>query len=151
MMHEMDSDRELHLFDTFTGFSDNDLNEEVKRDEKYNISNFSDTSLEKVKNFIDDNEHVHFHAGYFPESAKDLEEKKYAFVHLDADLYLPTLAGLQYFYPKLSKGVVIIIHDYNHTWDGVRKAVDEFSETINESFLPIADWQGSVLLVKNRG
>jgi len=112
-------------------------------------ANFSDTSLEEVKNFIDGNENVHFHPGYFPESARNLSETNYAFVHLDADLYKPTLAALNYFYPKLSAGGVIIVHDYNHTWDGLRKAIDQFVQSIPETIIEIADWQGSVMIVKN--
>ncbi len=150
-IHEMDSSRILHLFDTFEGFGDGDLQLESSTDEKYSTDNFSDTSLGQVKEYIEGNDNVRFHQGFFPDSAKDLKEEVYAFVHLDADLYQPTLAALNYFYPKLAAGGVIIIHDYNHTWDGLRKAVDEFSQTISETVVEIPDWQGSVMIVKNAG
>jgi O-methyltransferase len=106
--------------------------------------------LDAVRGFIDGNENIHFHQGFFPDSAQNIKEVTYAFVHLDADLYQPTLAALKYFYPKLSAGGVIIIHDYNHTWDGIPKAIDEFSLAIPETFMEIADWQGSVMLLKNK-
>ncbi len=48
------------------------------------------------------------------------------------------------------KGVVII-HDYNHAWPGIQKAVDEFSKTIEEIIMEIADWQGIVMIVTDRG
>ncbi len=149
IIHEMDTSRTLHLFDTFKGFDQQDLEIENSTEGKYSTHNFSDTSLEMVKKFIGEQENVYFHPGYFPGSAENLEETEYAFVHLDADLYKPTLAALNYFYPRLSAGGVIIIHDYNHTWDGLRKAVDEFSKTIQETIVEIADWQGSVMIVKN--
>ena len=148
-IHEMDRMRDLHLFDTFEGFDKQDLVVENSTDEKFSTSNFSDTSPEQVKEFIEGNENIYFHSGYFPDSTKELKETTYAFVHLDADLYKPTLAALRYFYPKLSVGGVIIIHDYNHTWDGLRKAVDEFLTSIPETVVEIADWQGSVMIVKN--
>lgn len=148
-IHHMDPARELHLFDTFEGFAPEDLAKETTEDKKYNPSNFSDTSVEEVAACIEGNELVKFHPGLFPDSTKALEEKSFAFVSLDADLYAPTIAGLAYFYPRLSAGGVIIIHDYNHTWDGCRKAVDEFVQTIPERLVPVADWQGSVMIVKN--
>jgi O-methyltransferase len=148
-IHEMDNSRVLHLFDTFEGFDQKDLQIEKSDDEKYSMDNFSDTSLEQVKEFIQGNEKVNFYPGFFPESVKGLNEDPYAFVHLDADLYQPTIAALRYFYPRLSSGGVIIIHDYNHTWDGIRKAINEFSSTISETVIEIADWQGSVMIVKN--
>ena len=44
---------------------------------------------------------------------------------------------------------MIIIHDYNHDWEGVKKAVDEFVNTIPEKLVAVADWQGSVMIVKS--
>ena len=148
-IHEMDNTRQFHLFDTFEGFSETDLTKESSKDEKYNTSNFSDTSLAEVENNIGGNEKISFYTGYFPDSAKGISETNYAFVHLDADLYLPTIAALKYFYPKLSNGGAIIIHDYNHTWDGIKQAVEEFIPTVPESIIEIADWQGSAMIIKN--
>ena len=69
-------------------------------------------------------------------------------MHLDADLYKPTLAGLEYFYPRLAKGGVILIHDFNHNWDGVRKAVDEFRKNNDIIISEVADMQGSLMILK---
>lgn len=149
MFQAMDSSREIFLFDTFDGFNEADLKNEDSKDSKYSTRNFSDTSLEAVKKLFVHTNSVHFLPGYFPETTVGLKEQQYAFVHLDADLYLPTSKALEYFYPRLSPGGVIIIHDYNHTWKGVTHAVDEFAKSIPEQLIPIADWQGSIMLVKN--
>jgi O-methyltransferase len=149
IIHEMNPNRDFHLFDTFEGFPEAALAAEKSTEGKYHVSNFSDTSIDGVKSYISGNDHLKFHPGYFPDSAADVTEGTYAFVHLDADLYQPTIEALSYFYPKLSPGGVIIIHDYNHTWEGVRRAVDEFSKTIPENFLEIADWNGSAIVVRN--
>ena len=149
MIHAMDTTRRLYLFDTFEGFAEGDLQFENLNDEKLESINFSDTSLAAVTSFIEGNENVKYYPGRFPETTSQLPEEKYAFVHLDADLYQPTREALKYFYPRLSAGGVIIIHDYNHTWEGVRKAVDEFVPTIPEALIFIPDWQGSVMIVKN--
>ena len=149
MIHEMDSTRNLHLFDTFEGFDRKDLEKENFKDERYTTDNFSDTKLEEVKELFKDSTNVYFYKGYFPETAKDLREDRFSFVHLDADLYKPTIDALHYFYPKLSPGGVIIIHDYNHTWEGIRVAINEFIVTIPESLIEISDWQGSAMIIKN--
>jgi O-methyltransferase len=149
MIFEMDKSRILHLFDTFEGFSETDLQHENVQGGKYTTKEFSDTSAESVKKYINGGESIVFHKGYFPETAKGLENETFAFVNIDADLYLPTIEGLKFFYPRLSPGGVIFIHDYNHNWEGARKAVDEFSGTIPESIVELADWQGSAMIVKN--
>ena len=84
-----------------------------------------------------------------PDTTKTLTEKTFALVHIDADLYLPTIEALKFFYPKVSAGGVLIIHDYNHTWEGIKQALDEFLPTIPESLIEIIDWQGSVMIIKN--
>jgi O-methyltransferase len=150
MFYEIDRSRTLHLLDTFEGFNEIDLSREEQKEEKFNSKNFSDTSLEAVREYINGGENVIFHKGHFPESAQGLQNETFAFVNIDVDLYLPTIEGLRFFYPRLSPGGVIVIHDYNHNWDGARKAIDEFSATIPESIVEIPDWQGSAVIVKNR-
>ncbi len=147
IIHLMDSSRPLHLFDTFEGFAEDDLKEEKSLNHPVD---FSDTSVSAVKDFIDGNENIHFHQGYFPETTAGLPDQTFAFVNIDADLYKPTLAALQFFYPRMAHGGVIFVHDYNHNWEGARKAVDEFVATIPEVPFPVADWQGSVVITKNK-
>ncbi len=98
MIHEMDPTRKLHLFDTFEGFDQKDLAHESSSNPGHSID-FSDTGVETVAKFIEGNENIIFHKGYFPQTTETLPDQLYAFVHLDADLYQPTLAGLRYFYP----------------------------------------------------
>jgi len=150
MLYEMDKSRTLHLFDTFKGFSEKDLEQEHTKGGKYNTSEFSDTSVAAVKAYINGGDNVVFHEGYFPETAKGLENEAFALVNIDADLYLPTMEGLKFFYPRLSPGGVIFVHDYNHNWSGARKAIDEFAGTISEGIIELPDWQGSVMIVKSK-
>jgi O-methyltransferase len=85
--------------------------------------------------------------GYFPVTLEGLEER-FALVSLDVDLYKPTLAGLGYFYPRLSVGGCIFIHDYNSSrYKGVRKAVDEYTEA-NGTLVQPPDFAGTVVLPK---
>ncbi len=148
IIHEMDTSRSLHLFDTFEGFDKQDL--ETETADAKNSVDFSDTNVKLVTELIDGNSNIVFHKGYFPDTARHLDVEKYAFVHLDADLYKPTLAALHYFYPRLSDGGAIMVHDYNHTWAGVRRALAEFQSAIPENITELPDWQGSVLIVKNK-
>lgn len=74
LIHAMNPERDLYLFDTFDGFRQSDLALEKSKDEKYNTSNFSDTSLAEVRKFINGNDHVKFHPGYFPDSAAHVDE-----------------------------------------------------------------------------
>lgn len=151
LIHLMDPDRNLHLFDTFEGFTGKDLQPETGKAASYSTTDFADTSINKViKNIGGNPEKLKIHAGYFPKSAEELDEAAFALVNMDADLYNPTKAGLAYFYTRLSPGGVIFIHDYNNKWEGLMKAVDEFAETIPEKLILVPDLDSTVMIVKNR-
>ena len=151
ILHSMDPGRTLHLFDTFEGFNENDLTREEGEAATYTTENFSDTNMSRVRLLLGENADIKFYPGYFPNSAKGTEDKHYALVNMDVDLYNPTFEGLKYFYPKLSPGGVIIIHDYTSKWEGLVKAVDEFAKSIPESVIPIPDMESSVMIVRNSG
>ena len=86
--------------------------------------------------------------GYFPNTVIDLQEV-FAFVSIDADLYDPIYAGLNYFYPLLSKGGCIFIHDYNNDgYKGAKQAVRQFCSENNISFLPLPDSAGTAIIMK---
>ncbi len=148
IIHHSDSKRKFYLFDTFEGFSEKDLNQETQKDARFSTEMFADTNIEQVKAIIDGNENLIFKPGFFPDTAVGLEKEEFALVNIDADLYAPTIAALQFFYPRLTHEGVIIIHDYNHNWEGVPKAVGEFMPTISESLIEQSDWQGSAMIIR---
>jgi O-methyltransferase len=166
IIHSLDPSRKFHLYDTFEGFDDEDLKHETGEAATYTNRNFADTSLEAVRRYIGGNDNIVFHPGRFPESSvvsrqssgflsptSDLRpptsDLKLALVNLDVDLYSPTKAGLEYFYPLLVHGGVIIIHDYNYKWPGIKKAIDEFASTIPETLTMVPDMEGSVMIVRS--
>ncbi|MFY7969321.1 MAG: TylF/MycF/NovP-related O-methyltransferase, partial [Pirellulaceae bacterium] len=68
-------------------------------------------------------------------------------LHLDMDLYEPTLAGLNYFVPRINPGGFIFIHDYtNPEYKGARVAVQEFCKANGLRHVPIADGFGSTII-----
>ena len=52
---------------------------------------------------------------------------KYSYVHIDVDLYEPTKESINYFWPKMVYGGVLICDDYgSYKTIGARKAMDDF-------------------------
>lgn len=153
-INEFFYDRKFYLFDTFEGFSPKDC--AVEEGEKYSDFKcgewFLDTSPSLVLDKMSHPENCEFKVGYFPDTAKGISDKeKFCFVHLDTDLYLPIKAGLEYFYPRLSNGGYIFVHDFNGVvCKGVRVAVEEFCDQNNVGYvcLPDSIEKGSVVIAK---
>lgn len=144
-------DRFLYLFDTFEGFDPRD----IEKEEAYGCSrakkgDFSDTSKQAVLNRLPFPDRAVVREGYFPGTASGLESETYALVSLDADLYAPLLAGLEYFYPRLSPGAMILMHDYNNErFRGARQAVADYEKRHHRLILvPLCDLHGSAVIVR---
>lgn len=141
-IHLLAPERTLYLFDTFEGFPSEDL--------EHNDGRFRDTSEEIVKKRIENLNNIVIRKGYFPETAKGLESEIFAFVLLDLDLYKPTLAGLEFFYPRMKLGGYIFAHDYNSpesNW-AVSRAINEFMRGKPEKLVEIPDPWGSIVIRK---
>lgn len=149
LIHYYLPERNLFLFDTFNGFDTMDIGKE-KATTDFSVSEkqFSNNSLSKVINYVKPlNKNVVFVEGRFPDSALRINlPEKFAFIHLDADLYGPTKSGLDFFFPRMSKGGFIVIHDFN-SWPGARKAVEDFASEKNIVPIPMPDKSGSCLIL----
>ena len=137
-MNALFAAKTLYLFDTFEGFDKRDLDSESREVKEYfSEGHLGDTSIELVMSKMPNPSKVVIKKGYFPQTAAGLENERFCFVNLDPDLYEPILAGLEFFYPRLSRGGVILIHDYfNSAYPGVKRAVDEFCTKHNIFAIP---------------
>jgi len=93
---------------------------------------------------------VNIFKGNFADISSQIPEQKYALVSIDADLAAPTIAGLQYFWPRLLPGGVIVVHDFNPEWPALMQAVEQFLTTITETPVLIPDRDTSLVIVKNK-
>ncbi len=142
-IHKVAPDRRLYLFDTFEGFPTEDLEPGARGDDR-----FSDTTVETVLERFGHSMTVSIRKGYVPDTFRGLENQQFAFVLLDLDLYRPTSASLEFFYPRLSRGGYIFVHDYNspESNSACKRALDEFMTDKPELIVEIADEWGTALL-----
>lgn len=135
--------RTTYLFDTFAGFAAAELDDPGN---PAKAAAFRDTSQEAVARLVGAG--VAFRPGRFPASVTpDLEAARFCFVHVDCDLYAPALAALAFFYPRLSPGGMLVLHDYaNPHWEGIRRAADEFLAGRPERLVLQPDMSGTALL-----
>ena len=142
---EVKKEKKLYLFDTFTGLpevSDDDTHFSQKH---WYDNEFSNTSVESIKKLLKKYDNVDIVKGIFPESGKEITDKKFCFVHLDVDLYRSTIDSLRFFFPRMISGGIILIHDYHS--DGIQKAFREFK---TENLIHVIELTGSqAMIIKN--
>lgn len=141
-------DRKLYLFDTFEGFDERDVVIERTKGIGEGKQDFSGTSIPEVLDKMICPDMCEIRKGFFPETAEGLEDT-FCFVSLDMDLYQPTMAGLEYFYPRLAKGGYIFVHDCrNREYVGARMAVKEFTRKQGIGYVCLCDEQGTAVITK---
>lgn len=141
-------DRKLYLFDTFEGFDQRDAAKEILKSYSSAIQDFSDTSVSSVLKQMPFPDRCVPVKGFFPESAKGIDDD-FVLVSLDADLYDPIYAGLNFFFPRLVEGGYILVHDFNNdNYKGARKAVEQFCSEQALNFVPLPDSGGSAVISK---
>ena len=120
-------------FDSFQGLDDTvsrDLGLGGAHDERKRIGGFADTSLEAIQRRVRAfglSDTVKLVPGYFRDTLPRHADLRFAFVHLDCVLYESYRQCLEFFYPRMAQGGVILLDEYNDPpWPGCRQAVDEF-------------------------
>ena len=143
-----------HIFDSFQGLSQPAEQDVISKHEygavgtHFQPAGAFQGSLETVKATLRDYPLIEYHAGWIPKSFASTAERIYKFVHLDLDLYEPIKGAVEYFYPRLVKGGVIVIDEYGiPRWPGARKAVDEFCHE-HSLITPVSLTTGNGVLIK---
>lgn len=122
-----DPARAHHIFDSFEGLSAptvNDRNNGHKSHwKKGDIAVEENVTKQCLSSFTN----CHYYKGWVPTRFPDVADKKFAFLHVDVDLYQPTRDTLEFFYGRMNPGGVMVCDDYGlSTCPGARKAVNEF-------------------------
>ncbi|AUD03012.1 TylF/MycF/NovP-related O-methyltransferase [Spirosoma pollinicola] len=143
-------DRKLYLFDTFEGFDKRDIAVDNLKSYSAGDEDFSKTSVNIVLKNLPYPQNCLIRKGFFPESVQPEDtHETFAFVSIDTDLYQPIFEGLEFFYPRLSRGGYIFIHDYNNdVYKGAKQAVQEFCQKNSVSYFPLTDGAGSAIIAK---
>ncbi len=144
----------FHIFDSFEGLSEPTTADALPEktitelQQKFNtVTGAFSARLEDVQAALSEFPAVTYHRGWLPESLAGLPEAKYKFVHIDVDLYEPTLGIVAYFYPRLVEGGLIICDDYGSlAYPGAQRAIDEYSAA--HGLLPLAISTGQAVLWK---
>lgn len=87
--------------------------------------------------------------GWIPKRFAEVAERRFAFVHIDVDLYQPTRDSLDFFYPRMSEGGIVVVDDYGFsTCPGATRAADEVLTGKTEQMIALPD--GGGFLIKGR-
>jgi O-methyltransferase len=159
-------DRDLYLFDTFTGMPEPSSADVRSPYDGYSPHRrwrrltsagrqWSGVSAAAVRANLESTgyppERIHLVSGLVEETLPEAAPGAIALLRLDTDWYASTLHELEQLYPLLEPGGVLIVDDYGH-YEGARRAVEEYFKTIgSKPLLHRIDYTGRIAVKPGAG
>lgn len=130
-----------HLFDSFQGLS---------RPGVHDGSHWAEGNLAcplaVAQRNLAEFAQTRFYPGWIPERFAEVADQTFALVHIDVDLHEPTRLSLEFFYPRIQAGGILICDDYGFTTcPGATRAVDEFLSDKPEKMLAMPGGGGFLI------
>ncbi len=132
------------LVDTFRGFPDE---QKPLVSEGMAVDSYEECFADVVETFAPF-PRARLVRGIVPEVLPQVEAQSVCYLSLDMNCAEPEFAALDYFWPRLSRGAIVLMDDYAYRGYGRQKtALDEFAARNDISILGLATGQG--ILIKN--
>jgi O-methyltransferase len=133
--------RHHHIFDSFAGMSNPE-----SLDGAFWKQGDMARGEDVVRNNLAPFDNFSLHKGWIPERFTDIADRRFAFVHIDVDLYAPTRDSLQFFYERMNDGGIIVCDDYGFTTcPGATRAVNECLANRTERMIALPSGGGFLI------
>jgi O-methyltransferase len=143
MLEADEASRRFHLFDSFEGLSKPGPQDNLAADgrpfwEAHQLAVGEDVVRETLAPYSN----VQFYRGWIPDRFPEVSDRSFALVHVDVDLYEPTLDTLRFFWPRMAAGGIVLCDDYGSPrCPGAKRALDEFFEQERVAFAELPTMQ----------
>jgi hypothetical protein len=141
----------FHIFDSFEGLSkQSQIDRSPLRPSSKRGGNDFVCSEEETRENLKEFSFVKFYKGWIPNRFPEVASVSFSYVHIDVDLYEPTLASIGFFWPRMNAGGVLILDDYGTLYfPGARKALDEYFSSRSDVSI-VETTSGSAAAIKLR-
>ncbi len=136
-----DSDKTVHLFDSFEG-----LSQPGDKDGDYWVEGALQSSEKILMAGLNQYQNFKVYKGWIPKVFQDYSGDEICFLHIDVDLYEPTYQTLNYFYSRMVSQGIVLMDDYGFkSCPGAKTAADEYFKNKPESIVSLPTGQGLVI------
>lgn len=142
------TEKHLHGFDSFEGLSDPGKKDTVHNDRTFRWKMHDMAVGEEIaqNNLSEFKGNFTLYKGWIPEHFEKVSNKRFSLIHIDVDLYEPTLQSLDFFYPRMNTGGIIVCDDYGfESCPGAREAMDTFFSERSLSVIHLTTGQGVIV------
>ena len=136
------SDRRFFLFDTYSGL----VPEMVTEEDSAAYRNDYEECYEFVKESFADCPNVKIVRGPVPDTLPSANISKVAYLSIDMNCTQPEIDALEFFWPLLTSGGVVVLDDYGFPGHEAQKAgADKVAESVGAKVLTLPTGQGLII------
>lgn len=137
--------RRFYLFDTYNGIPETQMSDgERQRGLEENAAYYSDCYDLARENFAP-YPNAKLVRGMVPDTLNDVQIDKVAYLAIDMNIAYPERKAIEFFWPKLTPGALIVLDDYGFSaFVGQRASMDEFAASVGVSVLTLPTGQGLI-------
>ncbi|VTR93087.1 Uncharacterized protein OS=Candidatus Nitrospira defluvii GN=NIDE3429 PE=4 SV=1: TylF [Gemmata massiliana] len=140
--------RRFFLFDTFAGIPEAQMSATERTERLSDNRQMYPECFSTVVNTFEPFPKVQLVRGCVPQTLSQVEISKVSYLHIDMNIAAPELAAIEYFWPKLTPGAVVVFDDYG--WEKYaeqQQILDAFARREGVMIATLASGQG--LLIKS--
>lgn len=136
------NERRFYMFDTFCGLVESMVSDADKG--AYN-SRYEEC-YEETRNYFAKYPGLILVRGIVPESLSTVKIDKIAYLSIDMNCAAPEKAALEYFWPQMVSGGVILLDDYGwRGYENQKRVHDDFARSVGHEVLPLPTGQGLII------
>lgn len=127
----------FHICDSFEGLSEPTAADTLERDgpgARIKARDYRCSETE-VRAHLAEFDCFEFHKGWIPAPFKKIENERFCYAHVDVDLAEPTRESIEFLWPRLNTGGVMVLDDYGAMgYPGAKRAIDAFFGERRDTF-----------------
>jgi O-methyltransferase len=134
---DMQKELTFHICDSFAGLSEPTAADAAERDEPEVHIKARDyrCSETEVRTHLAEFDFFEYHKGWIPAPFKKIDNERFCYAHIDVDLAEPTRESIEFLWPRLNPGGVMVLDDYGAMgYPGAKRAIDAFFEGRRDTF-----------------
>ncbi|MEO5374413.1 MAG: TylF/MycF family methyltransferase [Alphaproteobacteria bacterium] len=103
--------KKFYLLDTFCGIPEEMAHQDELETVKFHNADYSEC-FENAKNLFSTYKNTVLVRGIIPDTLSQVTSEKIAYLSIDLNIAAPEMAAIEYFWPRMSKGAMVVIDDY---------------------------------------
>jgi O-methyltransferase len=142
------TDKHFWLFDTFCGIPENQMLPSERRDRiTANAEYYSECFEVAQRNFAPYHK-VNLIKGMVPDTLSTTNIQRVSYLSIDMNIAYPERKAIEYFWPKLSSGAIVILDDYGFaSYREQSESIDDFAAHVGTNVLTLPTGQGLIIKV----